>query len=98
MQDDSTDEPASHGGGQFYEVMDSTGLQAADPAGLRDERQAAADQARRAVAVAGGDPGRVQDGQVDQPDRVHRRLPRNRLGGMGGWREDNVYYAKDVEI
>ena len=54
-----------------------TGLQAADSARLRDERNAAADQAWRTIAVAGGDPGRVQDGQVDQPDRVHRRLLRH---------------------
>src|SRR5215217_2094475 len=47
---------------------------------LRHERRAAAHQARRAFEAPIGDPGRLQDGQVDRTHRVRLRLLEHRRG------------------
>jgi DMSO/TMAO reductase YedYZ molybdopterin-dependent catalytic subunit len=98
MQDNSTDEPASHGGGQFYEVMD---LELA----YKPQTLLAYEMNGKPLPIKHGAPLRLRiETQVgfkmakwiNQIEFIDEYCE---IGyGAGGWREDNVYYAKDVEI
>jgi DMSO/TMAO reductase YedYZ molybdopterin-dependent catalytic subunit len=98
MQDNSTDEPASHGGGQFYEVLD---LEFAD----KPQTLLAYEMNGAPLPIQHGAPLRLRvETQVgfkmakwiNQIEFVEDYAG---IGmGTGGWREDRVYYDKDVEI
>jgi DMSO/TMAO reductase YedYZ molybdopterin-dependent catalytic subunit/thiosulfate reductase cytochrome b subunit len=98
MQDNSTDEPASHGGGQFYEVLD---LEFAD----KPQTLLAYEMNGTPLPIRHGAPLRLRvETQVgfkmakwiNQIEFVEDYAG---IGmGTGGWREDRVYYDKDVEI
>jgi DMSO/TMAO reductase YedYZ molybdopterin-dependent catalytic subunit/thiosulfate reductase cytochrome b subunit len=98
MQDNSTDEPSSHGGGQFYEVID---LELA----YKPQTLLAYEMNGRPLPIKHGAPLRLRVetqvgfkmakwiNQIEFVDE-YRGIGK----GRGGWREDNVYYDKDVEI
>lgn len=98
MQDSGRDEPSAEGGGQFYEVVDL--------------RLAEAPQSLLAYEMNGG-PLPIQHGaplrarfetqvgfkMVKWVEQIEFVSDYSAIGqGMGGWREDNVYYDKDVGI
>ena len=98
MQDNSTDEPASHGGGQFYEVMD---LELA----YKPQTLLAYEMNGTPLPIKHGAPLRLRvETQVGFKmakwiNQIEFIDDYCEIGfGAGGWREDNVYYAKDVEI
>jgi methionine sulfoxide reductase catalytic subunit len=98
MQDNSTDEPASHGGGQFYEVMD---LELA----YKPQTLLAYEMNGKPLPIKHGAPLRLRvETQVGFKmakwiNQIEFIDDFTGIGsGLGGWREDNVYYAKDVEI
>jgi DMSO/TMAO reductase YedYZ molybdopterin-dependent catalytic subunit/thiosulfate reductase cytochrome b subunit len=98
MQDNSTDEPASHGGGQFYEVMD---LELA----YKPQTLLAYEMNGAPLPIKHGAPLRLRvETQVGFKmakwiNQIEFIDDYREIGfGAGGWREDNVYYAKDVEI
>jgi DMSO/TMAO reductase YedYZ molybdopterin-dependent catalytic subunit len=98
MQDNSTDEPASHGGGQFYEVMD---LELA----YKPQTLLAYEMNGTPLPIKHGAPLRLRvETQVGFKmakwiNQIEFIDDYRGIGfGAGGWREDNVYYAKDVEI
>ncbi|CQD12512.1 oxidoreductase molybdopterin binding subunit [Mycobacterium europaeum] len=98
MQDNSTDEPASHGGGQFYEVID---LEFA----RKPQTLLAYEMNGVPLPIKHGAPLRLRvETQVgfkmtkwiNQIEFVEDFAG---IGfGTGGWREDRVFYDKDVEI
>lgn len=98
MQDNSTDEPSSHGGGQFYEVID---LEFAH----KPQTLLAYDMNGVPLPIKHGAPLRLRvETQVgfkmtkwiNQIEFVEDFAG---IGfGAGGWREDRVFYDKDVEI
>jgi methionine sulfoxide reductase catalytic subunit len=98
MQDNSTDEPASHGGGQFYEVMD---IELA----YKPQTLLAYEMNGTPLPIKHGAPLRLRvETQVGFKmakwiNQIEFVDDFSGIGkGLGGWREDNVYYAKDVEI
>jgi methionine sulfoxide reductase catalytic subunit len=98
MQDNSRDEPSSQGEGQFYEVMD---LELA----YKPQTILAYAMNGKPLPIKHGAPLRLrvetQVGfkmakwiyQIEFIDD-HRGIGY----GLGGWREDNIHYDKDVEI
>jgi methionine sulfoxide reductase catalytic subunit len=96
MQDNSTDEPSSEGGGQFYEVMD---LELA----YKPQTILAYEMNGKPLPIKHGAPSRLQ---VETQVGFEMAKWINQIEfiddysgiGMGGWREDHVYYDKDVEI
>jgi DMSO/TMAO reductase YedYZ molybdopterin-dependent catalytic subunit len=98
MQDNSTDEPSSHGGGQFYEVID---LEFA----YKPQTLLAYEMNGHPLPIKHGAPLRLRvETQVgfkmakwiNQIDFIEDFAG---IGfGRGGWREDNVYYARNDEI
>ena len=98
MQDNDRDEPASHGGGQFYEVMD---LELA----YKPQTILAYEMNGKPLPIKHGAPLRLRvETQVGFKmakwiNQIEFINDYSGIGkGAGGWREDNVYYAKDVEI
>ena len=98
MQDNDRDEPASHGGGQFYEVMD---LELA----YKPQTILAYEMNDKPLPIKHGAPLRLRvETQVGFKmakwiNQIEFINDYSGIGkGAGGWREDNVYYAKDVEI
>ncbi|HEY2087393.1 MAG TPA: molybdopterin-dependent oxidoreductase [Mycobacterium sp.] len=98
MQDNDRDEPASHGGGQFYEVMD---LELA----YKPQTILAYEMNGKPLPIKHGAPLRLRvETQVGFKmakwiNQIEFVNDYSGIGkGAGGWREDNVYYAKDVEI
>lgn len=98
MQDNSRDEPSSDGLGQFYEVMD---LELAH----KPQTILAYEMNGRPLPIKHGAPLRLRvETQVgfkmvkwiNQIEFIddHRGIGM----GLGGWREDNIHYDKDVEI
>lgn len=98
MQDNSRDEPSSDGLGQFYEVMD---LELA----YKPQTILAYEMNGRPLPIKHGAPLRLRvETQVgfkmvkwiNQIEFIddHRGVGM----GLGGWREDNIHYDKDVEI
>ena len=98
MQDNDRDEPSSHGGGQFYEVMD---LELA----YKPQTILAYEMNGKPLPIKHGAPLRLRvETQVGFKmakwiNQIEFINDYSGIGkGAGGWREDNVYYAKDVEI
>ena len=98
MQDNDRDEPSSHGGGQFYEVMD---LELA----YKPQTILAYEMNGKPLPIKHGAPLRLRvETQVGFKmakwiSQIEFVNDYSGIGkGAGGWREDNVYYAKDVEI
>ncbi len=98
MQDNDRDEPSSHGGGQFYEVMD---LELA----YKPQTILAYEMNDKPLPIKHGAPLRLRvETQVGFKmakwiNQIEFVNDYSGIGkGAGGWREDNVYYAKDVEI
>ncbi len=98
MQDNDRDEPSSHGGGQFYEVMD---LELA----YKPQTILAFEMNGKPLPIKHGAPLRLRvETQVGFKmakwiNQIEFVNDYSGIGkGAGGWREDNVYYAKDVEI
>jgi thiosulfate reductase cytochrome b subunit len=98
MQGNDRDEPSSHGGGQFYEVMD---LDLA----YKPQTLLAYQMNGAPLPIQHGAPLRLRvETQVgfkmakwiNQIEFVNDYAGIGK--GAGGWREDNVYYDKDVEI
>lgn len=98
MQDNGRDEPSAEGAGQFYEVID---LELA----YKPQTILAYEMNGKPLPIKHGAPLRLRvETQVgfkmakwiNQIELVddHRGIGR----GLGGWREDNVHYDKDVEI
>ncbi|WP_063015557.1 molybdopterin-dependent oxidoreductase [Nocardia nova] len=98
MQDTGRDDPSADGVGQFYEVLD---LELADsPQTLLAYRMNG-----EPLPIEHGAPLRLRvENQVGFKmakwiDRIEFVSDYSHIGrGMGGWREDNIYYDKDVEI
>jgi DMSO/TMAO reductase YedYZ molybdopterin-dependent catalytic subunit/thiosulfate reductase cytochrome b subunit len=98
MQDNSTDEPSSHGGGQFYEVIDLA-------LAYKPQMLLAYQMNGEPLPIKHGAPLRLRaETQVgfkmakwiNQIEFVDDYAG---IGlGAGGWREDNVYYGMDGEI
>jgi DMSO/TMAO reductase YedYZ molybdopterin-dependent catalytic subunit/thiosulfate reductase cytochrome b subunit len=98
MQDNSTDEPSSHGGGMFYEVMD---LELA----YKPQTLLAYAMNGEPLPIKHGAPLRLRvETQVGFKmakwvNQIEFVDDYSGIGkGRGGWREDNVYYGKDGEI
>jgi methionine sulfoxide reductase catalytic subunit len=98
MQDTGRDEPSAAGTGQFYEVMDLS--LARYPQCLL-----AYEMNGRPLPIKHGAPLRLRiENQVGFKmakwiERIEFISDYKAIGeGMGGWREDNVYYDKDVEV
>jgi methionine sulfoxide reductase catalytic subunit len=98
MQDNDRDEPSSNGGGQFYEVMD---LELA----YKPQTILAFEMNGKPLPIKHGAPLRLRvETQVGFKmakwiNQIEFVNDYSGIGkGTGGWREDNVYYAKDVEI
>lgn len=98
MQDTGRDEPSAEGAGQFYEVID---LSLAD----KPQTLLAYEMNGRALPIKHGAPLRLRiETQVGFKmakwiERIEVISDYSGIGaGMGGWREDNVYYDKDVEV
>ncbi|OBK19698.1 molybdopterin-dependent oxidoreductase [Mycobacterium asiaticum] len=98
MQDNDRDEPASHGGGQFYEVMDLELV-------YKPQTLLAYAINGQPLPIQHGAPLRLRvETQVgfkmakwiNQIEFVNSYAGIGK--GAGGWREDNVYYDKNVEI
>jgi DMSO/TMAO reductase YedYZ molybdopterin-dependent catalytic subunit len=98
MQDTGRDEPSAEGEGQFYEVMD---LELA----YKPQTILAYEMNGKPLPIKHGAPLRLRvETQVgfkmakwiNQIEFIddHRGIGY----GLGGWREDNVHYDKDVEI
>jgi sulfoxide reductase catalytic subunit YedY len=98
MQDSGRDEPSAPGGGQFYEVID---LHLAYQA----QTLLAYDMNGGPLPIKHGAPLRLRlETQVGFKmakwiERIEFLDDYSHIGeGMGGWREDHVYYDKDVGI
>ncbi|SON61842.1 Protein-methionine-sulfoxide reductase catalytic subunit MsrP [Mycobacterium simulans] len=98
MQNNSTDEPSAHGGGQFYEVLD---LELA----YKPQTLLAYEMNGKPLPIKHGAPLRLRvETQVGFKmakwiNQIEFVDDYSGIGhGRGGWREDNVYYDKDVEI
>ncbi|MDG3013842.1 molybdopterin-dependent oxidoreductase [Speluncibacter jeojiensis] len=98
MQDTGRDDPSADGSGQFYEVID---LELAHNA----QALLAYDMNGAPLPIKHGAPLRLRvETQVGFKmakwiDRIEFVEDYAGIGmGMGGWREDNIYYDKDVEI
>jgi DMSO/TMAO reductase YedYZ molybdopterin-dependent catalytic subunit len=98
MQDNDRDEPSSHGGGQFYEVMD---LQLA----YKPQTLLAYQMNGNPLPIKHGAPlllrvetqvGFKMAKCINQIEFVDSFSGIGK--GAGGWREDNVYYDRIVEI
>lgn len=98
MQHNGRDEPSAPGSGQFYEVIDLS---------LAEHKQTilAYEMDGEPLPIKFGAPVRLRvETQVGfKMTKWVRRIEfvsdYNRIGeGMGGWREDNVFYDKNVEI
>lgn len=98
MQDSGRDEPSAEGEGQFYEIVHMS---------LADKPQSllAYEMNGEPLPIKHGAPLRLrletQVGfkMVKWIERIEFVSDYSGVGeGMGGWREDNVYYDKDVEI
>lgn len=98
MQDTERDEPSAEGEGQFYEVIDRS---------LADNPQCllAYELNGEPLPIKHGAPLRLRvETQVGFKmskwiERIEFVSAYTSIGaGMGGWREDNVYYDKDVEV
>jgi DMSO/TMAO reductase YedYZ molybdopterin-dependent catalytic subunit len=98
MQDTGREEPSAEGKGQFYEVID-----------LKLAKQShtllAYEMNGEPLPIKHGAPLRVRiENQVGFKmakwvERIEFISDYSKLGaGMGGWREDNVHYDKNVEI
>jgi sulfoxide reductase catalytic subunit YedY len=98
MQDNSRDEPSSPGEGQFYETIDL------DYA-YHPQCILAYEMNGRPLPIKHGAPLRLRlETQVGFKmakwiDRIEFVSDYSNIGeGMGGWREDNVFYDRDVGI
>ncbi len=98
MQDNDRDEPSSHGGGQFYEVMDLELVH-------KPQTLLAYEMNGRPLPIQHGAPLRLRvETQVGFKmakwiSQIEFINDYSGIGqGAGGWREDNVYYDKNVEI
>jgi len=98
MQDTGRDEPSAEGTGQFYEVLDLS-LAGHPQCLLAYEMNGAP------LPIKHGAPLRLRiETQVGFKmakwiNRIEFVSDYHAIGqGMGGWREDNVYFDKDVEI
>ncbi len=98
LQDNGRDEPSAEGAGQFYEVVDLS---------LAKHPQCilAYDMNGEPLPIKHGAPLRLRlETQVGFKmakwiDRIEVVSDYSGIGaGMGGWREDNVFYDKDVEV
>ena len=98
MQDNSRDEPSSDGVGQFYEVID---LELA----AKPQTILAYEMNGQPLPIQHGAPLRLRvETQVgfkmakwiNQIELIDDYTGIGR--GLGGWREDNIHYDKDVEI
>jgi sulfoxide reductase catalytic subunit YedY len=97
MQDTGRDEPSAQGSGQFYEIID---LSLAD----KPQTLLAYEMNGHPLPIKHGAPLRLRiETQVGFKmakwiDRIEVISDYKHIGaGMGGWREDNVHYDKDVE-
>jgi methionine sulfoxide reductase catalytic subunit len=98
MQDNDRDEPSSHGGGQFYEVMDMELV-------YKPQTLLAYEMNGKPLPIKHGAPLRLRvETQVGFKmakwiNQIELINDYRRIGmGAGGWREDNVYYGRNVEI
>ncbi len=98
MQDSGRDEPSAEGGGQFYETID---LDLA----YHPQTLLAYEMNGRPLPIKHGAPLRLRlETQVGFKmakwiERIEFVSDYSHIGqGMGGWREDNVYYDRDVGI
>ncbi|RMI30407.1 molybdopterin-dependent oxidoreductase [Nocardia stercoris] len=98
MQDTGRDEPSAEGTGHFYEVVD---LELAD----HPQTLLAYEMNGEPLPIKHGAPLRLRvENQVGFKmakwiERIEFVSDYSAIGfGMGGWREDNVYFDKDVEI
>ena len=98
MQDSGRDEPSAEGGGQFYETID---LDLA----YHPQTLLAYEMNGGPLPIKHGAPLRLRlETQVGFKmakwiERIEFVSDYSHIGqGMGGWREDNVYYDKDVGI
>lgn len=98
MQDSGRDEPSAEGGGRFYEVID---LDLA----YHEQSILAYEMNGGPLPVKHGAPLRLRlETQVGFKmakwiERIELLEDYSHIGeGMGGWREDHVYYDKDVGV
>lgn len=98
MQDTGRDEPSAEGEGQFYEVID---LQLVD----KPQTILAYEMNGKPLPIKHGAPLRLRvETQVGFKmakwiNQIEFIDDHSGIGyGLGGWREDNVHYDKDVEI
>ncbi len=98
MQDNGRDEPSAEGEGQFYEILDMS-LARHPQCLLAYEMNGAP------LPIKHGAPLRLRiENQVGFKmakwiERIEFVCEYSGIGeGMGGWREDNVYYDKDVSV
>ncbi|RRR40493.1 oxidoreductase [Mycolicibacter terrae] len=98
MQDTGRDEPSAEGSGQFYEVMD---LELA----YKPQTILAYEMNGKPLPIKHGAPLRLRvETQVGFKmakwiNQIEFIDDHSGIGmGLGGWREDNVHYDKDVEI
>ncbi|MDR7299890.1 molybdopterin-dependent oxidoreductase [Haloactinomyces albus] len=98
MQDAGRDEPSAQGAGQFYEVIDLS-------LARHPEALLAYEMNGGPLPIEHGAPLRLRlETQVGFKmakwiERIEVLSDYSAIGeGMGGWREDNVFYDKNVEI
>jgi DMSO/TMAO reductase YedYZ molybdopterin-dependent catalytic subunit len=98
MQDSGRDEPSAAGGGQFYEVIDMA-------LAYHPQTLLAYEMNGGPLPIKHGAPLRLRlETQVGFKmakwiERIEFLEDHSHIGeGMGGWREDHVYYDKDVGI
>jgi len=98
MQDTGRDEPSAEGSGQFYEIIDL-------PLAYYPQCLLAYEMNGHPLPIKHGAPLRLRiENQVGFKmakwiERIEFVSTCQGIGqGMGGWREDNVYYDREVEI
>lgn len=98
MQDNGRDEPSAQGAGRFYEVVDLDLMQ-------HPEALLAYEMNGEPLPIEHGAPLRLRlENQVGFKmakwiERIEFVSDYSNIGeGMGGWREDNVFYDKNVEV
>lgn len=98
MQDTGRDEPSAEGSGQFYEIIDMS-LVAKPQTLLALEMNGAPLPIKHGAPIRMRIETQVGFKMAKWIERIEFISSYENIGeGMGGWREDNVFYDKDVEV